>query len=137
MAVSPNGIPSARFHTLLVWCSLLLLWESSRLTEHSRTTKMLVSVIILFLLTELPQGVLIVCSATVKDFFDTVYLPLGDVMDIVALINNAVNFILYCTMRFLNVLSVVNYLHRIFLTLSCDVEFWNEYCKLITIQIWT
>ncbi|XP_076085148.1 G-protein coupled receptor dmsr-1-like isoform X3 [Mytilus galloprovincialis] len=72
--------------------------NSMRLTEHSRTTKMLVSVILLFLVTELPQGVLIVCSATVKDFFDTVYLPLGDVMDIVALINNAVNFILYCTM---------------------------------------
>ncbi|XP_041378354.1 G-protein coupled receptor dmsr-1-like [Gigantopelta aegis] len=72
--------------------------SSRRLQEHSRTTKMLISVILLFLVTELPQGVLIVLSATKKYFFDTVYLPLGDVMDIVALINNAVNFILYCSM---------------------------------------
>lgn len=72
--------------------------SSIRLIEHSRTTKMLLAVIILFLVTELPQGVLIVCSACVENFFDTVYIPLGDVMDIVALVNNAVNFILYCTM---------------------------------------
>ncbi|XP_033763114.1 sex peptide receptor-like [Pecten maximus] len=72
--------------------------SSLRLSEHSRTTKMLVAVIVLFLVTELPQGVLIVCSACVENFFDTVYIPLGDVMDIVALVNNAVNFILYCSM---------------------------------------
>lgn len=69
-----------------------------RLTEHSRTTKMLLAVIVLFLVTEFPQGILIVCSACVKGFFEKVYIPLGDVMDIVALVNNAVNFILYCSM---------------------------------------
>ncbi|KAL3861145.1 hypothetical protein ACJMK2_007214, partial [Sinanodonta woodiana] len=72
--------------------------NSVRLSEHSRTTKMLLAVIVLFLLTELPQGVLIVCSACIENFFDRVYIPLGDVMDIVALVNNAVNFILYCSM---------------------------------------
>lgn len=72
--------------------------SSLRLSEHSRTTKMLLAVIILFLITELPQGVLIILSACVENFFDQVYLPLGDVMDIVALVNNAVNFILYCSM---------------------------------------
>lgn len=72
--------------------------NSLRLSEHSRTTKMLVTVIFLFLFTELPQGILIVLSACVNNFFDTVYIPLGDVMDIVALVNNAVNFILYCSM---------------------------------------
>ena len=69
-----------------------------RLTEHSRTTKMLLAVIVLFLITEFPQGILIVCSACVQGFFENVYIPLGDVMDIVALVNNSVNFILYCTM---------------------------------------
>nr|XP_011441138.2 sex peptide receptor isoform X2 [Crassostrea gigas] len=72
--------------------------SSLRLSEHSRTTKMLLAVIILFLLTELPQGVLIILSACVENFYDQVYLLLGDVMDIVALVNNAVNFILYCSM---------------------------------------
>ena len=72
--------------------------NSLRLTEHSRTTKMLLAVIVLFLITELPQGVLIVCSACVHGFFENVYIPLGDVMDIVALVNNAINFVLYCSM---------------------------------------
>lgn len=72
--------------------------NSARLSEHSRTTKMLVAVIILFIVTELPQGVLIVCSACIENFFDHVYQPLGDVMDIMALVNNSINFVLYCSM---------------------------------------
>ncbi|XP_076451233.1 G-protein coupled receptor dmsr-1-like [Babylonia areolata] len=72
--------------------------NSSKLREHSRTTKMLITVIVLFIVTELPQGVLIVLSATQEGFFNTVYLPLGDVMDIMALVNNAINFVLYCSM---------------------------------------
>lgn len=72
--------------------------NSVRLSEHSRTTKMLITVIVLFILTELPQGILIVCSACIDNFFDDVYQPLGDVMDITALVNNAINFVLYCSM---------------------------------------
>ncbi|WAR15558.1 DMSR1-like protein, partial [Mya arenaria] len=69
-----------------------------RLNEHSRTTKMLIAVITLFIVTELPQGILIVCSATIHNFYDHVYQSLGDVMDIVALVNNSVTFVLYCSM---------------------------------------
>ena len=69
-----------------------------RQREHSRTTRMLIVVIILFLITELPQGILALCSGLLPGFFDAVYVPLGDVMDIVALINNAINFTLYCSM---------------------------------------
>ncbi|KAH3828401.1 hypothetical protein DPMN_130363 [Dreissena polymorpha] len=72
--------------------------SSIRLSEHSRTTKMLITVITLFIVTELPQGVLIVCSACIDNFFDNVYQPLGDVMDIMALVNNSINFVLYCSM---------------------------------------
>ncbi|KAL8568512.1 hypothetical protein ACOMHN_065713 [Nucella lapillus] len=72
--------------------------NSSKLREHSRTTKMLIAVIVLFIITELPQGILIVLSATKEGFFNNVYLPLGDVMDIMALVNNAINFVLYCSM---------------------------------------
>ncbi|WAR15557.1 DMSR1-like protein [Mya arenaria] len=72
--------------------------SSIRLSEHSRTTKMLIAVITLFIVTELPQGILIVCSATIHNFFDRVYQSLGDVMDIVALVNNSINFVLYCSM---------------------------------------
>ncbi|KAL3861442.1 hypothetical protein ACJMK2_007476 [Sinanodonta woodiana] len=67
-------------------------------TRQSKTTRMLLVVIILFLVTELPQGILIILSATVSGFFQTVYMPLGDMMDFIALVNNAINFVLYCTM---------------------------------------
>ena len=66
--------------------------------SHTRTTNMLVSVIILFLVTELPQGILALCCGLLPGFFDGVYAPLGDTMDIIALINNGINFTLYCSM---------------------------------------
>lgn len=66
----------------------------------SRTTVMLLIVIILFLLTELPQAILIMCCVFVDNFFENVYIPLGDVMDTLALLNNSVNFVLYCTMSY-------------------------------------
>lgn len=75
--------------------------ENRRMTRHqdnSRTTRMLLVVITLFLVTELPQGILIVLSATISGFFMDVYVPLGDIMDMLALVNNGINFLLYCIM---------------------------------------
>ena len=69
-----------------------------RENRQAKTTRMLLVVIILFLVTEFPQGLLIVLSSTVKDFYMNVYIPLGDLMDFFALINNAINFVLYCIM---------------------------------------
>jgi hypothetical protein len=69
-----------------------------RSNKPSRTTTMLLVVIVLFVVTELPQGILIVCSIFLPNFFDNVYVPLGDVMDLLALLNNAINFVLYCSM---------------------------------------
>jgi len=59
---------------------------------------MLLAVVGLFQLTELPQGVLTLCSIFIPNFFFDVYWPLGDVLDIAALLNNSINFVLYCTM---------------------------------------
>lgn len=66
--------------------------------DHNRTTSMLVVVILLFLMTELPQGILALMSGLIEGFFEDYYMPLGDLMDIIALINNSINFILYCSM---------------------------------------
>ncbi|XP_043489703.1 G-protein coupled receptor dmsr-1-like isoform X1 [Polistes fuscatus] len=67
--------------------------------QTDRTTMMLLAVLLLFLLTELPQGVLGLLSVILgSGFFHTCYLMLGDVIDILTLINSAINFILYCTM---------------------------------------
>lgn len=69
-----------------------------RENRQAKTTRMLLVVIILFLVTEFPQGLLIVLSSTVTDFYTNVYMPLGDLMDFIALVNNAINFALYCIM---------------------------------------
>lgn len=66
--------------------------------QSLKTTRMLLVVLILFILTELPQGILLLLSATVPGFSDTVYYYLGELVDFVALLNNAINFILYCLM---------------------------------------
>lgn len=72
--------------------------ESERHREHNRTTIMLLAVVVLFLITELPQGILTVLNSVIDNFFMNVYSPLGDILDITALINNSVNFVLYCSM---------------------------------------
>lgn len=72
---------------------------SSRDRKTNRTTRMLLVVVVLFLLTEFPQGIINLLSGVMStDFVIEVYMTLGDLLDILALINNGVNFILYCTM---------------------------------------
>nr|QVK45662.1 G protein-coupled receptor [Proales similis] len=67
--------------------------------ENLRTTLMLVIVCVLFLMTEFPQSILILLSIIIgPEFYSNVYLPMGDLIDMLALINNSINFLLYCTM---------------------------------------
>ncbi|EFN84855.1 hypothetical protein EAI_10313 [Harpegnathos saltator] len=64
-----------------------------------RTTRMLVTVLLLFLVTEIPQGILGLLSAVLGDcFFRNCYHKFGELMDILALLNGSINFILYCSM---------------------------------------
>lgn len=86
--------------------------ESTATGEHNRTTAMLFTVVCLFLVTELPQGVLTLCSIFIDGFYEDVYLPLGDLLDFLALLNNSINFVLYCTMS--------NKFRRTFVELFCD-----------------
>lgn len=67
--------------------------------SHDRTTKMLLAVLLLFLLTEFPSGMLALLSGALgNEFFNHVYMNFGETMDILALVNSAVNFIIYCSM---------------------------------------
>ncbi|CAF0731982.1 unnamed protein product [Rotaria sordida] len=69
--------------------------------ENRRTTLMLVIVCVLFLITELPQGAILLLTISSKNYstyYFQIYRNLGDTFDILALINNSVNFILYCLM---------------------------------------
>lgn len=67
--------------------------------QSDRTTKMLLAILLLFLFTEFPSGILVLLSGIIGDkFFQSVYTPLGELLDILALLNSAINFILYCSM---------------------------------------
>uniref|UniRef100_A0ABD2WI24 G-protein coupled receptors family 1 profile domain-containing protein n=1 Tax=Trichogramma kaykai TaxID=54128 RepID=A0ABD2WI24_9HYME len=67
--------------------------------QTDRTTMMLLAVLLLFLSTEFPQGLLGLSSVIFgKVFFNKCYVKLGEAMDILALMNSAINFILYCAM---------------------------------------
>ena len=72
--------------------------DSERNSEHNRTTVMLVAIVVCFVITELPQGVLAFLGGINIDIFTEIYVPLGDVFDIFVLVNSSVNFILYCIM---------------------------------------
>lgn len=78
--------------------------KRNKTKENLRTTLMLIIVCILFLITEFPQAILIFFSIIQGDshnpqsFYRRVYTPLGDLLDMLALINNSINFLLYCTM---------------------------------------
>ena len=88
MASSSSGKPVQRSSRVM---------EKERQTD--RTTRMLLAVLLLFLLTEFPQGILGLLSVWLGDkFFENCYQKLGEVMDVLALINSAINFILYCSM---------------------------------------
>lgn len=70
--------------------------EAERQAE--RVTWMLLAILVLFLVSEVPQGILGLLSAIPRAGFFPCYRKLGDVMDMLVLFNSAVNFILYCAM---------------------------------------
>lgn len=67
--------------------------------RSDRTTAMLVVILAVFLITELPQGVIsILCAIFTADVHKYLYFYLGDILDLLSLLNSSVNFVLYCLM---------------------------------------
>ncbi|RCN40640.1 7 transmembrane receptor [Ancylostoma caninum] len=67
--------------------------------KSDRTTAMLVVILAVFLVTELPQGVIsILCAIYTADVHKYLYFHLGDILDLLSLLNSSVNFVLYCVM---------------------------------------
>ncbi|XP_062587063.1 G-protein coupled receptor dmsr-1-like [Saccostrea cucullata] len=71
---------------------------TSRLKQHRRTTAMLLTIILMYIIASLPQSILLIVSFANKAFFVNEYALLGDTFDILSLINNSINFVLYCAM---------------------------------------
>lgn len=75
--------------------------SSSRRAAEStdRTTRMLLSIVSVFLLTELPQGIMAVLSGLFSEEFRMyIYNGVGDILDLLSLINSCTTFVIYCTM---------------------------------------
>ncbi|XP_045519290.1 G-protein coupled receptor dmsr-1-like [Pieris brassicae] len=67
-------------------------------SRTDRTTRMLVALLGLFLATELPQALFGLLTAIAPQLFEICYYAFGEVMDLMALVGSAVNFVLYCSM---------------------------------------
>jgi len=74
--------------------------SSTRRTRSTdRTTRLLIALLGLFLIAETPMGTLGLLSAIHgRQFYKECYNPLGDIMDMLALVNCSTNFLLYCFM---------------------------------------
>ncbi len=60
---------------------------------------MLITVICVFLATELPQGIMTVTTGMIgSEFRHHIYGNLGDLLDLLSLINSCMTFVIYCSM---------------------------------------
>jgi hypothetical protein len=69
--------------------------SANKTTE--RTTTMLVLIVFVFLITELPQGIMVL-KVGFDPPFKMAMQQIGDIIDLLSLLNSSVNFILYSTM---------------------------------------
>jgi thyrotropin-releasing hormone receptor len=91
-----NQRPRVNFHKFSSRFFLAMSRPIKLQRRTDRTTTLLVAVLLLFLCTEFPQGILGLLSAVRKKcFFKRCYSIFGEVMDLLALINAAIVFVLY------------------------------------------
>jgi len=85
-------------HSVQLTESLKMTTCSRRMRAHKRTTIMLLAIMAMFIISELPSAILVLISIFKENFFIDYYLLFADTLDILSLINNAFNFIMYCIM---------------------------------------
>ncbi|XP_042227864.1 G-protein coupled receptor dmsr-1-like isoform X2 [Homarus americanus] len=66
--------------------------------QADRVTIMLLAILVLFLASEVPQGILGFLTVIPDSGFFPCYQKLGEIMDMLVLFNSAINFLLYCAM---------------------------------------
>ena len=72
---------------------------NSKMCQNKRATSILTLTCILFLIAELPLSILTLLSITMGDsFYNNVYMPLSDIMEMIVLVSNSINFVLLCSM---------------------------------------
>jgi len=78
--------------------SLKLTACSRRMRAHRRTTILLLAIMTMFVISELPCAILVLISVFVERFFHDYYPLFADTLDIISLVNNAINFVMFCSM---------------------------------------
>lgn len=76
--------------------------SGSKLTRRHgsvKTTKLMILIVSIFLFTELPHGLLVVTIAIKPSVFVLYQQYLGNVLDMVTLVQNTINFLLLCSMN--------------------------------------
>ncbi|KAL5107598.1 Sex peptide receptor [Taenia crassiceps] len=67
--------------------------------QSAQPTKMLLAVALMYILTYLPQSVMLILNRYMgRCFQEQVYERLGDMMDLMTLSNNGITFVIYCAM---------------------------------------
>uniref|UniRef100_A0A914P013 G-protein coupled receptors family 1 profile domain-containing protein n=1 Tax=Meloidogyne incognita TaxID=6306 RepID=A0A914P013_MELIC len=88
-----------------------------------RTTRMLLAIVCVFLVTELPQGIIAVMSGMFSEEFRShIYNNLGDILDLLSLCNALASFIIYCSMS----AQFRNEFRRVFLPTTQRVKCWRQ-----------
>lgn len=101
-----------------------------RAQETQRTTRMLTTVVIMFLVSELPQGLLTCVVLVEPALFRNLYVPLGDLLDMLALVSSAATFALYCTMsQQFRTTFVALFVPRRLMTSSIAMQGWLPVLK--------
>ena len=59
---------------------------------------MLLAIMAMFIIASFPVAILVLISVFVDRFFMDYYMLFADTLDILSLINNAINFVMYCSM---------------------------------------
>ena len=107
-------VPCALFFTLIIWLVFTIYRIKLRRQIYYQTTvdkerseqdvdrkiqckAMVLAVMITFIITELPAGIIAIFSSLDSNNFVDIYVPLGDVFDAMILINCAIHFMLYCS----------------------------------------
>lgn len=108
--------------------------ESERTSEHNRTTALLVAVVIVFVIVELPNGIMALLSGVSDNIFKKIYVPLGDIWDILVLINCAVNFILYIMSRQFRETFMKVFFNRP-MRINMRINNGTQYINIVTTQV--
>ncbi|KAF5406280.1 Dro/myosuppressin receptor [Paragonimus heterotremus] len=66
---------------------------------ETRMTRLLLAVVFIFIIALLPQAILLFLNGLLGNCFtDNVYNNLGDLTDLLTIVNSCINFVLYCSM---------------------------------------